>query len=446
MATPDPQVLTAPARALTRATLDNGLTVLLKEMHTAPVVSVWVWYRVGSRNEVPGRTGVSHWVEHMQFKGTPKYPAGSYDRLISREGGVFNAMTWLDYTAYFTTLPAAKVDLALDIEADRMVNSLFDPEEVERERTVIISERSMYENRPSFLLAEEVQSTAIKAHPYHHEIIGWLSDLKTMTRDDLYDHYRTYYTPNNAVLVVVGDFETDEMLAKVRSYFGDIAPRPVPQRPITAEPPQRGERRVTVRGGGDTAYLQVAFHAVAATHPDFFPMVVLDAILGGAKSFGGGGASNRSSRLYRALVLSGLAADADCWLGPTIDPYLWWFDVTLNAGVSLEKAEAALWQEIERVQQEPVSPEELAKAIKQVRAHFVYGAESITNQARWFGFAEVVTSQEWLDTYLERVAAVTQDDVQRVAQTYLRRDQATVGWYIPTGQEATPTVEREETG
>ena len=422
-------------RGVLRTRLDNGLTVILKEMHTAPVISTWVWYRVGSRNESSGRTGVSHWVEHMQFKGTSRYPAGTYDRLLSREGGVFNAMTWLDYTAYFETLPASRVDLALDIEADRMVNSLFDPDEVERERTVIISERSMNENRPTFLLAEEVQSTAIKAHPYHHEIIGWLSDLQAMTRDDLYEHYRTYYAPNNAVLVLVGAFDADAMLERVKHYFADLEPRPLSERAITEEPPQRGERRVLVQGAGDTHYVQMAFHSVPATHPDFFPMVVLDAILGGAKSFGGGGASNRSSRLYRGLVMKGLAADADSWVGPTIDPYLWWFDATVSEGRTPEEVEAALWQEIERVQQDPVSPEELAKAVKQVRAHFVYGAESITNQARWLGFAEIVTSQEWLATYLDRVAAVTAEDVQRVAQTYLRRDQVTVGWYIATSDE-----------
>ena len=417
---------------ITRTQLDNGLTVILKEMHTAPVISTWVWYRVGSRNEVPGKTGISHWVEHMQFKGTPKYPTGSYDRLLSREGGIFNAMTWFDYTAYFETLPANRVELALDIESDRMVNSLFAPEEVERERTVIISERSMNENRPSFLLAEEVQSTAIKVHPYRHEVIGWLSDLRTMTRDDLYEHYRTYYAPNNAALVLVGAFETAPMLELVRRYFGDLEPRPLPDAVIPPEPPQRGQRRVEVRGGGDTHYVQMAFHAVSATHEDFFPMIVLDAVLGGAKSFGGGGSSNRSSRLYRGLVATGLAADADSWVGPMIDPYLWWFDATVNEGRSHEEVERALWQEIERVQEEGVSAEELQKAMKQVRAHFVYGAQSITNQARWLGFAETVTSQEWLASYLDKVAAVTAEDVQRVAQTYLRRDQATVGWYVAT--------------
>jgi len=423
----------ATREEITRTRLENGLTVILKEVHSVPVISTWIWYRVGSRNETTGKTGISHWVEHMQFKGTPRHPSGAYDRLFSREGGVFNAMTWLDYTAYFETLPAARVDLALEIESDRMVNSLFDPEDVELERTVVISERNMNENRPTFLLAEEVQSTAIKAHPYHHEIIGWLSDLKIITRDDLYEHYRTYYVPSNAVLVIVGDFETQAMLEKVRAHFADLEPGNVPIRPVTQEPPQQGERRVLVKGRGHTHYVQVAFHGVPATHEDFFAVVVLDAILGGAKTMGNGGSSGRSSRVYRGLVTTGLAAAANTWHGPTIDPYLWWFDATVNGGRDHEEVESALWREIERVREEPVSPEEVQKAVKQARAHFIYGSESVTNQARWLGFAEVVASQEWLTDYLTRLTAVTAEDVMRVAQRYLNRDQATVGWYVATG-------------
>ena len=190
-----------------KTTLPNGLTVQLKEIHTAPIISSWVWYRVGSRDEVPGRTGVSHWVEHMQFKGTPQFPAGVLDKAISREGGVWNAFTYLDWTTYYETLTADKIDLALRLEADRMVNSLFDPEEVASERTVIISEREGSENEPLFRLGEAVQQAAFKVHPYQHEIIGYKADLHTIQRDDLYNHYRTFYTPNNAVMAVAGDFE-----------------------------------------------------------------------------------------------------------------------------------------------------------------------------------------------------------------------------------------------
>src|SRR5512142_754784 len=181
----------------TKTKLSNGMTVLLKEIHTAPLVSSWVWYRVGSRDEVPPLTGISHLVEHMQFKGTPNYPAELMDKAVARDGGMRNAFTYLDWTAYFETMPAEKIDLALRLEADRMVNSQYDPEEVASERTVIISEREGNENEPLFRLSEAMQAESFKVHTYHHEVIGDMADLRIMTRDDLYSHYRNYYAPNN---------------------------------------------------------------------------------------------------------------------------------------------------------------------------------------------------------------------------------------------------------
>jgi zinc protease len=223
-----------------RRVLDNGLTVLIRPASHAPVATFWVWYRVGSRNEYPGRTGVSHWVEHMLFKGTPTLPKGEIDRLVARDGGTFNAMTWLDWTAYFTTLPAERISLALKLEADRMVNSLFDPDEVSSERTVIISEREGHENSPVFLLSEEIQSSAIKAHPYHHEVIGWKSDLHTMTRADLYEHYRRHYHPGNAVAVAVGAIDPDEILTQIEATFGQLEAGDPPEPVQIVEPEQRG--------------------------------------------------------------------------------------------------------------------------------------------------------------------------------------------------------------
>ena len=170
----------------------NGLKVLLKEIHTAPLISSWVWYRVGSKDEPSGRTGISHWCEHMQFKGTPQFPASLLDRAISRDGGMWNAFTFMDWTTYLETMPADKIDLGLRLEADRMANSLFDEKEVASERTVVISEREGNENEPAFLLGEAVQNAAFRVHPYHHEVIGDLADLKSMNRDDLYKHYRTF--------------------------------------------------------------------------------------------------------------------------------------------------------------------------------------------------------------------------------------------------------------
>ena len=416
-----------------RTQLDNGLTVVLKPLAQAPVASLFLWYRVGSRNEVDGRTGISHWVEHMLFKGTKQFPSGEADRLVSREGGYRNAMTYLDWTAYFETLPVNRFDLALQIEADRMVNSLFREEDVESERMVILSERQGYENDPEFLLSENLTAVAITVHPYRHETIGWPCDLQSITRDELYEHYRTYYTPNNASLVAVGGFELDELLRRIEELFGPISPGPsVP--PVRAiEPPQRGERRVVVHGPGTTTYVEIAFHAPPAAHEDFFPLVVMDAILDGARALGMFRSSSPScsSRLYRALVETDLALEVSTSLLPTIDPYLYSCSATVREGRRAEEVETALLRELERLAEEPVHPEELAKAIKQTWAEFVYGSESVTDQAYWLGFAETVVSPQWLDEYLARVEAVTAADIQRVAQTYLTPHNRTIGWFVP---------------
>ena len=265
--------------------LRNGLEVRLKEIHTAPLATCWVWYRVGSRNETPGTTGVSHWVEHMQFKGTPSFPAGVLDRAISRNGGVWNAFTWLDWTAYLETLPADRIKMALELEADRMQNSLFDVDEVESERTVIIAERQGHENEPTFRLAEEVQAASFRVHGYHHGVIGDMVDLQSMTRDDLFAHYRLHYVPSNAVLVVAGDFNTRRMLNQIREIFGPLPKAPVPQHMSRPEPLQSGERIVNVSGPGGTHYLKIAYHAPAAKDDDFLPLTVLGSVLAGASSF-----------------------------------------------------------------------------------------------------------------------------------------------------------------
>ncbi len=422
-------------RRAEKTTLDNGLLVVLKEMHHAPVASFWVWYRVGSRNETPGITGISHWVEHMLFKGTPTFPQGEFDKAVAREGGVFNGMTSIDWTTYFETLPSDRLDLGLRIEADRMTNSLFCAQELAKERTVVISERERAENSPRWLLGEEVQAAAFRAHPYRHQVVGWKHDLQSMTRDDLWQYYRAYYAPNNAIAVATGDFESDTMLARIEELFGDAALGPELLAVRAVEPPQRGERRVVVEGEGKTAYLQMVFHAVSATHEDYFPLVVLDTVLGGAKpmSFFGGGTTNRSSRLYKALVDTELAAGAGSSVQSTVDPFLFSFSATLRPERTLEEVETALWTELERVASEPITPEELSKAIKQTRAQFAYSSESVSNQGFWLGFSEIVASTEWFDGYLDSLAAVTAEDVQQVAQKYLARSKGTVGCYVPQG-------------
>jgi zinc protease len=418
---------------VTKTKLKNGLTILLKEVHTAPLISWWVWYRVGSRHERPGHTGISHWVEHMMFKGTRKFPGEFADRAIARDGGVRNAMTWIDWTAYFETMPADKIDFALQLEADRMGRALFPPKEVASERTVIISERQGHENSPGFRLAEEVQAAAFRVHSYHHEVIGDMADLYTMTREDLYGHYRQHYAPNNAIAVAVGDFKTKAMLTRIEELFGGYKPQPLPDLTPRPEPEQKGERRVTVEGEGETAYLEAVYHAPNATDADFYPLVALDSILAGASSFNlfGGGTSNKSSRLYKALVQSGLAAGVSGGFSPTVDPYLYSVFCTVRGGQTPQAVEQALDAEIERVQNDPVSAEELTKAVKQAKAMFAYSAESVTNLGFWLGYTEIFDNYRWFDNYLDRLAAVTIADVQHVAQKYLAKSNRTVGHFIP---------------
>lgn len=425
---------------IVKTTLSNGLQVLLKEIHTAPLISFWVWYRVGSRDEVNGRTGISHWVEHMQFKGTPQFPPSILDKAISRDGGMWNAFTYLDWTTYFETMPRDKIDLALRLEADRMVNSVFDPNEVASERTVIISEREGNENEPLFLLGEAVQNAAFRVHTYHHEVIGDMADLLTMTRDDLYQHYRAYYTPNNAVVAAAGDFDAETMLARIRELYEPIPMGAEPPRLARPEPPPRGEIRLTVEGPGETAYLQAAYHFPAAAEQDFFPLTVLDSLLAGPSSlnmFGGGGTSNRTSRLYRALVEKDLAVSVSGGTAATIDPYLYTLTITVHPERRPAEVLPALDDEIARIQQEHVTEAEVARAIKQARALFAYGSENITNQAFWLGHAEMFASYDWFLTYLDRLAAVTAEDVLRVAQTYFRPQNRVVGVYLPSAREDT---------
>ncbi len=417
-----------------KTTLKNGLTVVLKEMHHAPVASFMVWYRVGSRHEKPGNTGVSHWVEHMMFKGTPTFPNGALDGLVSREGGYWNAFTWVDFTAYYETMPSSKIDLAIQLEADRMVNTLMTPEEVESERTVIISERQMYENDPNFELMEELTSAAFRVHPYHHEVIGDMADLHSMSRDDLYGHYRRHYVPNNAIVVVVGDFSKDEMLAKIEAQFGDL-PSGQPANPITRqEPLQKGERRTVVQGPGDTAYLTVAYRAPAASHPDYLPLALLNAAFAGGSSLGmfGGSGSNKSSRLYKALVKTELAASAYGGLTPTSDPFLYTINAVVQAGRTLAEVEAALDAELARLETNPITEQELAKALKRAKADFVLAGESITGQAQLLGMTEaVIGDYSWYETVLDRLNQISLSDIERVRREYLRPSQRTIGWYEP---------------
>jgi len=363
------------------------------------------------------------------------------DMMVAENGGTFNAFTSNDWTAYFETLPADRLDLGIRIESDRMINSLFDPDEVASERTVIISEREGSENEPDRLLGEEISAAAFKVHPYGHSIIGWKSDLRTMTREDLYNHYKTYYAPNNATVVVVGDFDTADVLAKLEAAFGSFSASEEIPLVRAIEPEQKGERRVKVHHPGATAQLEIVYHPPSASHSDIYPLMVADALLSGAKPMGFGGAGlGRSARLYRALVATQIAVSAGSYFSLSKDPYVFALSATAHPSedheASLRTIEDALLAEVRKLQEGNIPQEELEKAVRQSRAQFIYSSDSVSSQAYMLGFLESINTADAYDNALDRLAAVTPEDVQRVAQTYLTEKNRTAGWFIPTDEDA----------
>jgi zinc protease len=434
--------------AIRRVTLDNGLKVIVQEEHTAPLASVWCWYKVGSKDERPGLTGVSHWVEHMNFKGTTNIPRDQVKGIIERFGGSWNGYTWIDQTTYLETATRDAIDRMLFIESERMARCLYHPDDCESERTVIISELQGGENDPDQLLDQELVATAFKAHTYRHPTIGWLSDLESMTRDDLYGYYRRYYIPNNATLVIVGDLDTDDVLARVERHFGAIPAGPVPDRIVTQEPEQSGERRLAIRKPGTTAYLKAGFHAPGAAHAGFFPALVLDAVLTGAKGINLWSSfrmppPQRRSRLYRALVDTGLASAVSGGMLPTEQPFLYIVSATASTGTPLNAVEARMLSELDRVRRDGVTPEELSTARTQLRARLVFDNDSVTNIAHQLGYYETIASADVFLDAAARIDAVTIDAVAAVARQMLTESNRTVGWFDPlpvAGEETRITV------
>jgi zinc protease len=418
------------------AVLDNGLRVLVQEVHTAPLASVWCWYKVGSKDEGPGRTGVSHWVEHMNFKGTRNIPRDQVKGIIEQFGGTWNGYTWVDQTTYLETASRDALDRMLFIEAERMSSCLYAPDDCESERTVIISELKGGENDPEQLLDIDLTSAAFRVHPYQHPTIGWLRDLETMTRDDLYGHYRQYYVPNNATLVVVGDVVTDDVLRRVEHHFGSIEEGAMLPRLRSVEPPQLAERRVHFRKPGAAAYWRAAFHAPAFDDPDFFPMLLVDAVLSGASGLNLWSGHKvptpqRSARLYRAVVDQGLASAIGGALIPTEDPFLYYVWATVADGQTLRPVEDAVLSELERLNRDGITEAELTKVRRQLRARFVYDSDSVTDIAHQLGYFATIATWTRYYELMPRLARVTLDEVNAAARRYLTRDNRTIGWFEP---------------
>ncbi|MBI4414472.1 MAG: insulinase family protein [candidate division NC10 bacterium] len=405
-------------------TLENGLKVLLVEEHKAPVATLHVWYRVGSRNERLGATGLSHLLEHMMFKGTPTTGPKEFTRIVQRNGGWDNAFTSRDYTGYYTNIAADRIHFPIALEADRMVNLLIQEEDVRTERDVVLEERRLRtEDDPSSAVVEEMYAAAFKAHPYGNPVIGWMEEIRRITRGDLLQHYRTYYTPDNAVVVAVGAFDREALFARIREAFARIPRGPAPPAVRSVEPPQQGERRVVVKREAKLPFIFVGYHTPTLTHPDSFALEILASVL----------ADGRSSRLHRSLVYEQQVAlyAAASYDRLSADPSLFYLYASALPGKGSDQVERALYAEVERVQREPVGERELQKAKNQLEADFVLSQDSIFSMARQIASYEMVASwREW-ERYLPGIRAVTAADVQRVARAYLTADNRTVGVLVP---------------
>ena len=409
---------------VTEKVLPNGLKVLLKEDHKSPVVTFQVWYKVGSRNERLGTTGMSHLLEHMMFKGSKKYGPKQFSQTVQRNGGNDNAFTSRDYTAYFENFAADRLEIAMDLESDRMRNLLLDPKEFLSERDVVKEERRMRtEDDPSSAMSEQMMAVAFSAHPYQWPVIGWMADIGNITRDDLEKHYRTYYAPNNATVVIAGDFDGAKAMALAERFFGRIPRGPAVPKVGAVEPPQMGEKRVIVKREAELPVVYAGYLAPNLVNKDSFAINVLQGIL----------SSGKSSRLYRSLVYEkqiALYAGGE-YDDVSVDPNLFLLYAGVMPGRTVDEVEKALYAEIDRFKNEPVTDEELQKAKNQAEATFVMSQDSVFYQAMLLGQFESVAGWKYLETYLDNIRAVTREDVQRVAKMYFGEDNRTVGILVP---------------
>ncbi len=406
--------------------LDNGLTVLLLEDHRSPVITLQVWYKVGARNEQLGRTGISHLLEHLMFRGTTKYGEGEFTRLVKEKGGSLNAFTSADHTVYFERVAAAYLDLMLDLESDRLANLVLDEKGLEAERQIVMEERRMRtSDNPASDLWEQLSAAAYTAHPYGWPVVGFQHDLEAITLDSVKKYRQIYYAPGNAILVIAGDVTPETLLPKIKATFGAIPAGPaVP--PVTAtEPPQRGERRLTFRRPASLPIYAAAYH-VPNMHSDDSPaLAVLATIL----------SSGRSARFQKTLVeqkMLALAADAS-YDRTSKDAPLFSVSMRVAPQKKWHDAEAALYEEIERMKTQVVTHTELERAKNLVESRFIYGQDSLFYRAMQLGQYASLGDWKLVHQVVPSLQAVTAADVQRVAQTYLREENRTVGILIPEG-------------
>jgi zinc protease len=450
MTTPKPLSHTPSQSFLTRGVqkhrLSNGLTVITKERHDKPVVASIIWYRVGSRNEELGQTGKSHFLEHMLFKGTERFKKGEIDLITLQNGGANNAFTWLDFTAYYFTFASDRWQVALDIEANRMRHTSFAQEEFESEKQVVEEELRIGLDGPWEVLENEVWATAFRQHPYHWPTVGWLDDLEAATAADMQAYYDKWYHPQNATLVLVGDFHTDELMPKIEELFGSIATGPEARSLHIVEPAQRGEKRVVVKKETPVERLIIGYHAPAVGEEDTYAMHLLDAIL----------STGKTSRLYQRLVEKDQSVtSASAHYNDHIDASLFYFQAELKPGFALEAVERAIYEELDRLKKERVSDAELEKAKRQTEADLVLGNEEPLQQAILLGQYETIAfspripedsrGYHYLNTLLPRMRQVTAEDIGRVARKYFTQDNRTVGHLInETASDATTIKTGEE--
>ncbi|BAZ17488.1 peptidase M16 domain-containing protein [Calothrix sp. NIES-4071] len=426
-----------PADSLTqgvrKTVLANGLTVLTKEVHTAPVVSAQVWYQVGSRNEKAGENGISHQLEHLMFKGTAARPV-QFGRLFSALGSQFNAFTSYDQTAYYGTVQRDKLQALLTLEADRMEGSVINADHLTSEKRVVISELQGYENSPGYRLNRAVMRAAFPSRQYGLPVGGTKSDVEQFTVEQVKNYYQTYYSPDNATLIVTGDFATEPTLKAIRETFEKIPKRGKAKlNNITPSPASEAKSNskapIVLKERGSAALLQVVYPLPNLTHPDVPAIDVMDAVLTGG----------RSSRLYQALVETGLASSVSASPAELVEPGWYEINVTAAPGQELNNIATVLQKSLVEIQQKPITSDELNRAKTQLQASFILGNQDITSQATQLGYNQIVAGDyKFVEKYLAGVAKVSAADIQACAKTYLDPTKQTVGFFEPTQPDGKP--------